>query len=115
LIFIDTGAFIARHVRGDQYYRISARIWDQLFQSKTLCTTSNSVLDETATLIARRAGYGFAAQIVKSLYASPRLEILRTTREIELKALDLFEKFADQRVRFTDCTSFALMRVSRSD
>ena len=113
MIFIDTGAFVARHVRGDQYFKIAAKIWNQILQNKTRCFTSNFVLDETATLIARKAGYKFSAQVMKSLYASSRLEILRPTPEIELKAVDLFGKYADQEVSFTDCTSFALMHAHR--
>lgn len=113
MIFIDTGAFVARHVRSDQYFKTAAKVWSQLLQNKARCITSNFVLDETATLIGRRAGYSFASQVVRSLYTSPRLEILRTTQEIELKALDLFEKYADQKVSFTDCTSFVLMHSHR--
>lgn len=45
--------------------------------------------------------------------ASEILEVLRPTAEDELRALDLFEKYADQRVSFTDCVSFVLMRRSR--
>ena len=41
---------------------------------------------------------------------SSTLEILRPSPEDELAALDLFEKFADQEVSFTDCISFVLMR-----
>jgi predicted nucleic acid-binding protein len=41
---------------------------------------------------------------------STALEILRPAREDEMAALDLFEKFADQEVSFTDCISFVLMR-----
>jgi predicted nucleic acid-binding protein len=113
LIFVDTGAFVARHVRGDQYFKIAAGIWAQLAKNKVPCITSNFVLDETATLIARRAGYNFATQVMRSLYTSSRLEVLRPTQEIELKALDLFGKYADQEVSFTDCTSFVLMHDQR--
>lgn len=42
--------------------------------------------------------------------ASNTLDILRPSREDELEALSLFEKFADQEVSFTDCISFVLMQ-----
>lgn len=71
------------------------------------------MLDETANLIGRKIGYKFAAQVIRSLYTSSHLEILRPTQEVELEALDLFGKYADQKMSFTDCTSFALMRANR--
>ena len=36
--------------------------------------------------------------------------ILRPEADDELEALNLFRKLSDQRVSFTDCVSFALMR-----
>jgi uncharacterized protein len=74
------------------------------------CVTSNFVLDETFTLLARRASYSFAAEKARIIYASSTLEILRPDSLTELAALNLFEKFADQEIGFTDCISFALMR-----
>jgi predicted nucleic acid-binding protein len=44
------------------------------------------------------------------LYASKVLVVLRPTAETELDAVELFEKFSDQQVGFTDCVSFVLMR-----
>jgi hypothetical protein len=38
---------------------------------------------------------------------------LRSDAEDGLAALDLFARFADQKVGFTDCASFALMRRHR--
>jgi len=72
--------------------------------------TSNFVLDETFTLLGRRAGYGFAAQRAKNIYASESLDILRPSREDEMTAISFFEKYSDQRLSFTDCISFVLMK-----
>jgi predicted nucleic acid-binding protein len=110
VIYIDTGAFLARHIRRDQYHRRARAAWRTLSRLPWRCYTSNFVLDETFTLLARRASYPFAAQRARSIMASTTLEILRPSREDEMDALDLFEKFADQEVSFTDCISFVLMR-----
>ncbi len=75
-------------------------------------TTSNVVLDETFTLLGRRASYAFAAGRARSLLGSSALTILRPDAEDEQAAVDLFAKFSDQQVSFTDCTSFVLMRRS---
>lgn len=110
MIFIDTGAFVARYVRRDQYHARAQTAWQTLSREPWRCYTSNFVLDETFTLLARRASYAFAAQRARVLMASKMLEILRPQYDDELEAVELFEKFADQAVSFTDCTSFVLMR-----
>ena len=71
------------------------------------------MLAETFTLLARRAGYVFAAEKARLIYASPSFTVMRATEKDERAALDWFEKFADQQVSFTDCVSFALMRKRR--
>jgi uncharacterized protein len=84
------------------------RTWDRL--RTTPLVTSNYVLDETFTLMARRVGYGFAAERAERFYASEAFEIVSAVREDELTAVHLFKKFAHQEVSFTDCISFAIMR-----
>jgi uncharacterized protein len=107
MVFVDTGAFLARYLSNDAYHRRAAAMWKRLRRESLV--TSNHVLDETLTLLARRAGGNFAADRADSIYASDVLEILRSTREDELAAVRLLRKYADQQVSFTDCTSFVLM------
>jgi len=110
VIFVDTGAFLARHVEGDQYHRAAVRAWKRLERSPGALFTSSFVVDETLTLLGRRTTYAFAAARADALYASRVLTILRPDAADESTALDFFRKFADQKVSFTDCVSFALMR-----
>ncbi len=109
MIYIDTGAFLARYLTRDQHHERAAAYWNRLGAARERCLTSSYVLDETITLLGRRAGYGFAAERARNLYASSHLTILRPDDQDEQNALDLFEKFADQKVSFTDCISFVLM------
>ena len=113
MIFIDTGAFLARHLSKDQYHRRATEFWNVIREKNETCATSNFVLDETFTLLGRRAGYGFAAQRARNIYASGSLIILRSDNEDELKAIDFFEKYSDHRLSFTDCVSFVLMQKSK--
>jgi predicted nucleic acid-binding protein len=110
VIFIDTGAFLARYLLNDQHHRSAVSVWEKLGSNRENCVTSNFVLDETFTLLGRRAGYGFAVQRAKNIYASRSLTIFRPDRVDEIKALQFFSKYADQRVSFTDCISFVLMK-----
>jgi hypothetical protein len=113
MIFVDTGAFIARYVRQDSHHRRARRVWSEIERGRIRCFTSNFVLDETFTWLGRRASYPFGAERARALLRSAALTILRPEAEDEEKAVDLFDKFADQEVSFTDCVSFVLMRRNR--
>ena len=106
MIFVDTGAFLARYRKRDQYHREATRLWPTV---RPPLVTSNHVVDELATLLGRLAGFRYATDCIADLYASPATDILAATREDELGALRWMRKYADQRVNFTDCVSFAIM------
>lgn len=113
MIFIDTGAFLARHVQRDRHHEQAVRSWSELAARRRRCMTSNFVLDETLTLLGRRVSYGFAAERAAAWWASAALSIARPDERDELAAIELFRKLADQEVSFTDCISFALMKRHR--
>jgi predicted nucleic acid-binding protein len=113
VIFVDTGAFVARYIRQDGHHRRARRAWAEIDRSSSRCFTSSFVLDETFTLLGRRSSYSFAADRARALLSSTALTILRPDADDETRAVDLFAKFADQRVSFTDCVSFILMRRHR--
>ena len=110
MIFIDTGAFLARYLSQDQYHSKAVAVWEKLASKGEKCLTSNFILNETFTLLGRRAGYDFTLQRAKNIYASHALIICRPDREDEINALQFFGKYADQNVSFTDCISFVLMK-----
>jgi uncharacterized protein len=109
VIFIDTGAFIARYLERDQYHDAAVARWLVLQNDGRSCFTTNYVLDETITLLARRSTYAFACERARNLYQSTALTILRPVVTDELLALELCAKYADQSVSFTDCISFVMM------
>ena len=113
MIFVDAGPFPARHISRDSCHKDALSCWDRIGKDKEPMATSNFVLDEVFTLLGRRAGYSFAAERARNIYASKAITIFRPDREDELSALKLFEKYADQRTSFTDCVSFVLMRRHR--
>ncbi len=110
MIFVDTGAFLARYLPRDQHHEVARAAWRELSSRRWPVYTSNFVLDETITLLGRWASPEFAGDRAEELLASVGLAILRPDAEDELDALAFFRKFGDQRASFTDCVSFALMR-----
>jgi predicted nucleic acid-binding protein len=111
MIFADTGAFIAHHSRRDQNHEIASEIWKRLDQTPVI--TTNHVFEETLTLLGRRIGCAAAAGIADLILGSAAIDIIYTSDEDEHAALHFFRKFADQRVSFTDCISFAVTKRHR--
>ena len=107
--FIDTGAWFAYFYTRDQHHQDSVKIWSRIENRGTGLITTNHVLDELATLLARRTSYDFSGNRLKEIYNSDIL-IERPSETDELKALDFFLKYADQKISFTDCLSFVVMR-----
>jgi predicted nucleic acid-binding protein len=108
MIFLDTGAFLARYFARDANHGRAVKIWKTLDRAPLL--TSNHVLDETITLLGRRAGYTFAAERAERFYSSQAMQILYPGPEEEVEAILWLRKFADQEASFTDCVSFVLMK-----
>ncbi|MEK7269723.1 MAG: PIN domain-containing protein [Planctomycetota bacterium] len=113
MIFIDTGAFFARAYKPDGFHAHAVAAWKELETQGLPLFTSNLVLAETFTLMGRKANYEYAAEQAREILDSKSLTILRPDKADEREALSLFRKFADQRVSFTDCVSFALMKRHR--
>lgn len=109
MIFIDTGAFVARYMVRDQYHSAATACWAEIAQTKTPCLTSSHVVSESLTLLARRTTYRFAVDRARRIFASQEVLILRATADDEAMAVTYFERHAGQKMSFTDCISFALM------
>ena len=110
MIFVDTGAFLGLYRKRDQHHERAAAIWAAL---KPPFVTSSHVTAELATLLARQIGWLQAVYRVTDVYESPKIDVIASDRDDELEALRWMRKYADQRVSFTDCISFALMRRHR--
>jgi predicted nucleic acid-binding protein len=112
VIFVDAGAFIARCRTTDHYHAVAQLAWSRLERSNRRCFTNNLVIAEAAKAVGKMAGNGMAADFIRTILASDVI-ILRGTSEEEEDAAEMLVKFADQRVGFTDCVSFAQMRRNR--
>lgn len=107
--FVDTGAFVAKEIAGDQFHAVAREGWNEVERRGLRLVSSEHVLDESVTLIARRSNYSFAAEWGRDAMKSG-IEWLRAGEDDWFKALILMRKFADQGVSFTDCLSAVLMK-----
>ena len=108
-LFVDTGAFLAKEIAADQNHNAASAYWQRIATDRPRLYSSEHVLDETATLLARRTSYAWAAQWGRDAMDAG-IEWLPAEREDLLEAFALMRKFADQAVSFTDCVSFVLMK-----
>jgi uncharacterized protein len=108
-VFIDTAAYLACFCSKDAYNTRATKCWQILRKGGFSFSTSHHVLDELATLLGRRTSFSFSAKKLKEIYSSDTI-VERTTEEDELEALIYFQKYADQKVSFTDCLSFVIMK-----
>ena len=111
-LFVDTGAFVAKEIAGDQYHSVAACAWDEAGERSWHLYSSEHVFNEAMTLIARRTAYAWAAEWAEDALDSG-IEWLRADIGEWRTALRLMRKHADQGVTFTDCLSFVLMKRER--
>jgi predicted nucleic acid-binding protein len=109
-LFVDTGAFLARAISADGHHSAASRLWEELAKNSIQLYSSEHVLDETLTLLARRAGYGYAASWGELHLESQNIRWLSPRSADLTTALRAMRKYADQAVSFTDCVSSVLMR-----
>lgn len=112
-VFVDTGAWFALQVADDAHHVQAQEALTALLHQGTSLVTSNLVIGETYTLLRLTRGYREARAFLDIIARSSRLERLRITEEIETRAYEVLERYADHAFSFVDATSFALMRASR--
>ena len=84
--------------------------WKVIENGSLKLYSSEHVFDETLSLLSRSASYNFAAEWGQSCFRSGEFEWLSTSDDDVELSLEFMRKYADQKVSFTDCISFALMR-----
>jgi predicted nucleic acid-binding protein len=110
-IFIDSSAFLALEDESDEHHEEAIRFRNQeLLPGNYEFITTSYILDETLTLIRSRLGIPASIDFSKKIRKSRIVRILSVSKEMEEKALDLFEMYDDKTFSFTDCISFVMMQ-----
>ncbi len=106
-VFVDTGGWYAAADRRDPDHGAVAR-W--LRGNRLPLVTSDYVFDESVTLIRMELGHRTAVRFGENIRASAAVYVVPVTPEDRDTAWETFTKFEDQKLSFTDCTSFAVMK-----
>lgn len=114
-VLIDTGVLYADHdtdaSRHEGASRALEAVYDGEFGSPSI---SDYVFDETITLTRARTGshddaVGLSHKLRGQGRYPPVFELLHVSRTVFSDATEVFERFDDQDLSFTDATSIALM------
>ena len=112
-LFVDTSAWLALNDRNDQYYSRAVTKSTEIKKHRIELITSEYIIDESITLIRYRVSHQAAVIFGNSLLDSNIVRIEDVNAEDRLKAWEMFKKFEDKELSFTDCTSFVLMKNLR--
>lgn len=105
-IFADTGGWYALVDESDPDHP-RARDWFK--QNRLPFITTDYIFDETLTLVRTSLGHRKAVKFGEKLLASRLAQLISVTKEDKERAWEIFQRYDDKVLSFTDCTSFAVM------
>lgn len=108
-LFVDTAAWLALNDKTDQHHREALAKALEIKEQRIELVTSEYILDEAITLIRYRISHHAAVIFGESILNSSIVKVLDVADKERLKAWELFKKYKDKELSFTDCTSFVLM------
>jgi len=117
-VFIDTGLFIAYINKRDEHHIKASGIIEDVMKNKYgMVFTSNMVFDEAMTFILYKTGNVKKAMGVGDLILGNEekaigrfIKMLFVDEDILEKGWDIFVKYADKKLSFTDCSTIELMK-----
>jgi predicted nucleic acid-binding protein len=108
-VFVDTSAYIASLYRKDINHRKALEISQELFDKGADFITSNVVVYEVYTVLARKVEKTTAILFHQKII-DESLPIVYMDEDLEEIAFSIFEKEKSKNVSFFDCTSFAIIK-----
>lgn len=108
-LFIDTSAFVAAYHKRDQHHVVARSFLHRALRARTPLVATEYVFDETISLVRRRAGHATAVALGNALRASEGVQLLEVGTPLRERAWQIFVRYRDRDLSFTDCVSFAAM------
>jgi len=116
-IFIDAGIFIAYANEKDKLHAQATGFIDDIIENKYgAAFTSNMVFDEAVTFALYKTGDVKKAIEIKDFILGSKekdmqqfMNLLFVDKEVLDKGWEIFVKFANKKLSFTDCTTIELM------
>ena len=108
--FVDTSGFYALLVKDDRMHARAVQLLERAAKSSGRFTTTDYVLDETATLLNARGHGRLAEAFFQTVFASRACRIEWMDPDRFAQTRQFFLKHHDKSWSFTDCFSFLVMR-----
>lgn len=110
MIFIDTSWFYAVEVEADLNHEKALKSREELSLGRYGTPyTTDYVLDEVVTLLRYKANFNSALRFKRKVDESKVLKIIWIEEGVAKRANDVFKKYPNLELSFTDCTSFVVM------
>jgi uncharacterized protein len=109
-VFVDTGGWMACADGADPAHAQCRAARDGALEGGRTLITTDFVVDETLTLIRFRLGLSAADAWWRQVDGSARVRWERVESDRFELARQLFFRYRDKDLSFTDCTSIAVMR-----
>jgi predicted nucleic acid-binding protein len=109
-VFVDTGAWIAITMSGDQHHKEAVSCLNTLTKDRALVYTSNLVIHETYTFLSRKESKRTALKAIDTIQDDSFVSVLHVSDKTEKSAFELLHKWKDQDFGSVDATSFCLMQ-----
>ena len=111
-VFIDTSAFVALFVEKEEFHRQVSQKYKGYRQERVTLLTSDYVLDELLTrlLFYREINLIELIRRLKDSIAQHEIAVLQIDQTLFDKSVDVFLKFSEHKISFTDATTYCLYR-----
>lgn len=111
-LFVDASAWVALADRGDSHHLVATNVYPGFLSHYRLITT-NLVIAEAYIILRRNLGPDASFRFLSAVTTSPRVELIRSSEELEQAAEAFLRKYRDHELSLADAVSFALMKGRR--
>ena len=111
MIFVDTTEWVGDADKNDDFHDASHELIESIrLGSSPLGLTTDFVIDETVTILGKRKGFGAAAaaQVAKSILASPRVVTVFVDEGILKESIGVYSRYRGE-LSLTDVVSTVVM------
>ena len=109
-IFVDTSGWVALFVENDKNHKNAVSIFEEIKNLKVFIYTSDYCIDETITTILARGSHKQSVLAGEALFTSKIIKIIHVYPDYLQAAWELYQKYKDKSLSFTDVTSFVIMK-----
>ena len=109
-VFIDTSGWIALLNADEGPHAEAIALFQEFAKKRRRLVTTDWIFAETGNGLARTAARGKLAQTIQTFLQSKNCRLVRVDKPLFLRALAMYDQFADKTWGLVDCASFVAMR-----